>query len=89
MRNGTEIKKAARGLNQSSFLRNHLNTGGNQKTFDAFEYTLYGQDFQCKNCHSDYDKFQIGGYCIDCQQKAEFVRREHPHIIAKIQGVAI
>ena len=90
MKNNAEIRKAAQGSNQAAFLKNHLNTSGNQKTLNAFEYKAYGQNFQCKNCHSDYEKFQIGGFCIDCQQRAEFVKREHPHIINKLrQEVAV
>lgn len=33
---------------------------------------------QCCRCKSDYMKFAVNNFCVDCQQEAEFVFREHP-----------
>jgi len=69
----------------SGFLNNHLNTGGKQKTFDAFDFTYNSMFFQCKKCGSDYEKHRVGDFCIDCVQRAEFVKRERPDIVAQLR----
>jgi ribosomal protein L34E len=31
-------------------------------------------------------KFSHSGYCQDCQQRVEFIRRERPEVVAKLQN---
>lgn len=57
---------------------------GNQKAFSAFDCNRKQMRGQCVKCRSDYMKFAVDGFCQDCQQRVEFVRREHPHILRKI-----
>lgn len=67
------------GSNQKQF----TNAGGTGKRFDLFYYRQFarcGQFIKCRRCSSDYMKFSLDGYCQNCQQKVEFVVREHPHV---------
>ena len=57
--------------------------GGKSKRFDLFYYRQFanhGQSVRCRKCKSDYMKFSLDGYCQNCQQKVEFIVREHPHV---------
>ncbi len=57
--------------------------GGKNKSFDASNYSLsahFGQSMKCQKCKSDYMKFAVDGFCQDCQQKVEFIVREHPNV---------
>lgn len=59
------------------------NAGGIPKRFDVFYYRQFdrlGQSIKCMKCGSDYMRFSVGGYCQHCQQKVEFIVREHPHV---------
>lgn len=61
------------------------NIGGKRsKTYHSsqpFQRSNYSRnnDFgQCLRCRSDYMKFALNGVCQDCQQKVEYIVREHP-----------
>lgn len=62
-------------------------TGGKIKGFDAFNYRQNFNNFQCKHCGGDYGKFATkDGVCQNCQQRVEFVIREFPHILQRVQN---
>ena len=54
--------------------------GGKSNAFGFFDYRKTVAYGQCRKCGSDYMKFAIDGYCQNCQQKVEFIVREHPHV---------
>ena len=56
--------------NQNNF------AGGKSKNFDFLNFRRKPDSMQCKNCGSDYMRYEKDGFCQDCQQKAEFVFRE-------------
>ncbi len=63
--------------------------GSKNKRFDVSYYNQpahLGQSIKCRKCSSDYMKFNVDGYCQDCQQKVEFIVREHPHIAREIKN---
>jgi protein-arginine kinase activator protein McsA len=61
-------------------------TGGKQG-FDVFNYRRNLNNFQCKTCGGDYGKFATkSGVCQNCQQRVEFVIRECPDILQKVQN---
>jgi hypothetical protein len=63
--------------------QNQIHAGGIEKRFDVFHYRQFhrfGQSIECRKCGSDYMRFSVGGYCQDCQQKVEFIVREHPRL---------
>jgi hypothetical protein len=68
------------GSNEKLNKRNGLSNG-----FSIRKYNLRGTANQCKICYSDYMKFAIDNVCVDCQQRAEFIQREHSHVIRKVQ----
>jgi hypothetical protein len=88
----TQIRKAASGAIRNGSLKNHSIAGGNQRT-SAFNYKTGRHSGQCLGCKSDYMKFAHSGYCQDCQQRVEFIRRERPDVVNKAanryQGVTI
>jgi hypothetical protein len=58
-----------------------------RKRFDAYQSNQpifrvnsnkIGDLSKCVQCRSDYMKFSVQGVCQDCQQKVEFILREHP-----------
>jgi len=59
---------------------------GNQKAISAFDFNRKQPFGQCVRCRSDYMKFAVDGYCQDCQQKVEFILREHQQVLKKIQN---
>jgi hypothetical protein len=67
-------------------LGNHSIAGGNRKSFSASNYRQSRFASQCLGCKSDYMKFSHSGYCQDCQQRVEFIRRERPEVVAKLQN---
>lgn len=72
------------GSNQNQYI-----TGGN-KRLNAFQYRANRDSFQCKRCGSDYGRFASpDGFCQDCQQRVEFIRREHPQIINQVRREAV
>jgi hypothetical protein len=68
-----------------SSLQNHSIAGGNQR-ISAFNYRQNRFASQCLGCKSDYMKFSHSGYCQDCQQRVEFIRRERPEVLTKIKN---
>jgi hypothetical protein len=82
----TQIRKADSGTNRKGFLQNHLIAGGNQKTFSTFDYRQKRHSGQCKRCGSDYMKFAYNDYCQDCQQRVEFILREHPEVLTQAKN---
>jgi hypothetical protein len=65
-------------------LINHLNHFQSDQTA-PFHYMQKAPSKQCRNCRSDYMKFAVKGFCQHCQQRVEFIVREHPHIAAQAQ----
>lgn len=59
---------------------------GNQKAISAFDFNRKKNFGQCVKCRSDYMRFAIDGYCQDCQQRVEFIVRERPHVLRRIQN---
>jgi len=53
---------------------------GKEEYSGFFNYRKSADSGQCKKCRSDYMKFSVDGFCQNCQQKVEFIVREHPHI---------
>lgn len=68
-------EKAAPGATGNGFGQNYF-AGGKNKDFDFLNFRRNTDSTQCRNCRSDYMKFQRDGLCQDCQQKAEFIFRE-------------
>jgi hypothetical protein len=60
--------------------------GGKPKGFDVLNYRKNASLGQCQRCGSDYMKFSVKGFCQDCQQRCEFIMREHPHIASEIKN---
>ena len=84
-------EKAERGVlqtNPNGFNQNLNFTGGKIKGLNAFNYRQNSIFNQCQKCGSDYMKYSENGFCQDCQQRAEFVVREHPHIVRRVQSQA-
>ncbi len=63
-----------------------INAGGISKGFDAFNCRKNVSFGQCQKCGSDYMKFSVDGFCQYCQQRCEFIMREHPHIANEIKN---
>ncbi len=70
---------ATEGLSKN---QNQIHAGGIEKRFDVFHYRQFDRFGQskCRKCGSDYMRFSVDGYCQNCQQKVEFIVREHPHL---------
>ncbi len=77
-------KRAGYGGDRSDSNQSLINAGGISKPFDVLNYRENSFFGQCQKCGSDYMKFSVNGFCQDCQQRVEFIVREHPHIA---QGV--
>lgn len=79
--------KAASGSNRSDGFRNQSIKqfrGVQQSAF--FDFRRNRNNFQCRKCGSDYWRYSTAdGICIDCQQRAEFIVREHPETIANLR----
>lgn len=58
-------------------------TGGDFDVF-AFKYKENLRLNQCRKCGSDYMKYAVGGFCQNCVQKVEFITREFPKFIQRI-----
>lgn len=84
--NNAEMRKAERGGIPNGSLRKHSIANGNQKTFSAFDYRQNRHASQCRRCGSDYMKYSYDDYCQDCQQRVEFIRREHPEVLAQVKN---
>lgn len=59
---------------------------GNQRRFFHSDYKDFVTAVQCKFCASEDLRFAIDGYCLRCQQRAEYVIREHPATAARVRG---
>ncbi len=85
--NMTENAKAQRVRTEGlSGNQNQINAGGISKRFDVFNYRKNASPSQCQRCGSDYMKFAVNNFCQDCQQRCEFIMREHPHIAREIKN---
>ena len=62
---------------------------GKNKDFDVYKYTRNFNVFQCKTCGGDYQRHAENGICLNCQQRVEFIVREHPHILRRVQNGGI
>lgn len=78
-------ERAGYGGDRSGLYQNFI-VGGKPKGFDAFNYRKNAPFGQCQKCGSDYMKFSVNGFCQDCQQRCEFITREHPHIVREIKN---
>jgi hypothetical protein len=56
------------------------------KRFFIPQYKQFPHSHQCKYCGSDYIRFSSNGFCQRCQQRVEYVIREHPVIAARARG---
>lgn len=83
MQNDTEHKgKSVPGTNRNTFDANHFNSlGGESKRLSNSNFRQNQSFSQCRRCRSDYMRFAEDGFCLDCQQKVEFIVREHSHIL--------
>ena len=75
-----ENQKLGSGGDRSEFKPKTSLLAANQKALGFFNYRENNIFGQCVKCGSDYLKFAVNGFCQDCQQKVEFIIREHPHI---------
>jgi len=80
--------------NSPSKPKSFLITGGDKKRsgFSNYRYSArFGQSVKCSQCHSDYMKFSVNGFCQDCIQRVEYIVREFPHIArsARQEGVKV
>lgn len=66
-------------------LGNSIDLSGNQKSFQSFDFKWKRRSGQCLKCNSDYMRFAIDGWCQNCLQRIEFIVREHPNVLKKIQ----
>ncbi len=89
----SHIRKAEQGVILNGSLQNQSNRGRNRNGIDVSNYRHFRHSGQCKKCRSDYMKYSYDDYCQDCQQRVEFIRREHPEILTqaanKSRGYAI
>jgi hypothetical protein len=60
---------------------NQSNLTTNQKSLVQSNFRRSHISSQCIRCNSDYMKFSVNGFCQNCQQKAEFVKREHSNLL--------
>jgi hypothetical protein len=67
-------------------------TGSNEKRsntmlnkFFSSDYKSFSGKSQCMHCRSDYMRFAVDGFCQGCQQRAEFVLREHPAVARRAE----
>ena len=60
---------------------------GKSKRFLFTDYRHFAHVVQCFSCGSDYMKFATEGYCQGCQQRAEYVVREHPKTATRALNV--
>jgi len=56
----------------------------NRKGYFGNNCRLFGLQIQCRKCGSDFMKAALDGLCQDCLQRAEFVIRERPDIVRRI-----
>jgi hypothetical protein len=59
---------------------------GMSKRFFNSDYRHFPHSVQCRHCGSDYMRFSVNGYCQQCQQRVEFVIREHSPIRERKAG---
>jgi DNA-directed RNA polymerase subunit RPC12/RpoP len=79
-------EKAARGGNPNGFNQNLNFTGGKSNGLDVFNYRQNRLFNQCLKCGSDYMRFSKDGFCQDCQQRVEFIVRERPQVLRRVQN---
>lgn len=73
--------KKVTATNSDSYKNLNFADSKNKSSISA-NYRRGGNLRQCVRCDSDYMKFASkDGYCQDCQQRAEFIIREHPHVL--------
>lgn len=80
-----QIRKAESGGIRNGSFENHSIAGGDKSDF-VFNYRQNRLMSQCLGCKSDYMRFAHSGYCQDCQQRVEFIRRERPDVLTKIKS---
>ncbi len=81
--------KKSRAGGSASYQKNQINAGSGNKRFDVSnlnQFARFGQSFCCRKCGSDYHRFAVNGFCQRCQQRVEFIIREHPHIAQEIKN---
>ena len=66
---------------------NEKHLTGTSKRFLFSDYRHFPHAVQCLFCGSDYMKFATEGYCQGCQQRAEYVVREHPKTATRALNV--
>ena len=95
MRNKYDLKDESRPGSIGSGFHNQMNyiSGANQR-LSVFEFSskhYFGQ--RCSVCKTDDLKYSVenstGIYCRRCEQRAEFVNRERPHIVAAVRREAV
>lgn len=59
---------------------------GKSNGFSTPNYSPYRHAVQCSFCGSDYMRFSVGGYCQRCQQRVEYIVREHRATAEKARG---
>ena len=67
---------------RSNYPMNYIN-GANQR-LSRLNFSQNKPFGQCQKCDSDYMRFAINNICQKCLQKVEFIVREHPQILNKI-----
>ena len=73
-----EMFKDNKATLQGGFVNNQNSRGRiNHRQF-VFNYTQNRNAVQCLKCGSDYMRFAVDGYCQNCQQRVEYILREHP-----------
>ena len=80
-------RKGSGGTLPSNHKTNSL-AGGKSKGSGFFDYRKTVRYGQCQKCGSDYMRFSVNGFCQDCQQKVEFIVREHPHVAQQARSQA-
>ena len=59
---------------------------GNQRRFFNSDYRFFAHSVQCRFCGSDNMRFAVNGHCQRCQQRVEYVLREHPATERRAMG---
>jgi hypothetical protein len=88
MRKNSFINGKPQAANLGSNQNNNF-AGGINKGFDVFNYKKNTASGQCRNCGSDDNRFAIDSICIRCQQKVEYIVREHPGVLKNLNHVPL
>lgn len=65
---------------------NEKHLTGKSKWFFISDYRYFAPVVQCRYCLSEYMRCAVDGFCLGCQQRVEFVIREHPETVERTKA---